>query len=244
MASSPGDVHRPWLRPGGWVAAALVTVALAFLAARADLAPGGIGPVATVADLAVGLAFVTGAALAPGPWRCPALFAAVGLVWLIGSIVPAAYLAYLGVLVIALATFPSGRPRSARDWILVTLPLVSLVVVPVKTVWAGLFATVAASAWAGQTVGAGRGLVSVRSLGGNRPGARWIVAGRDEPAALIRPSVLATRERAGAARHRHRLPGCELGGHPGAGHARRPAAGRPARRRPRRPRHPASRHAW
>ncbi len=131
-------------------AAALVTVALAFLAARADLAPGGIGPVATVADLAVGLAFVTGAALAPGPWRCPALFAAVGLVWLIGSIVPAAYLAYLGVLVIALATFPSGRPRSARDWILVTLPLVSLVVVPVKTVWAGLFATVAASAWAGR----------------------------------------------------------------------------------------------
>ena len=132
------------------MAAALGTAALALLAARADLAPGGMGPVATVTDLALGLTFLAGAALAPGPWRCRTLFAAVGLAWLIGSIVPAAYVAYLGVLVIALATFPNGRPRSVRDWILVTLSLVALVVVPLKPVWAALFATVAATAWAGR----------------------------------------------------------------------------------------------
>src|SRR5512143_3533382 len=111
MASTPGDAHLPWLRPAGWLAAALATAALAALAARADLAPGGIGAGATVADLAVGLAFVGGAALAPGPWRCRALFAAVGLAWLIESIGPAPELLYLGVLAIAIAMFPGGRLR-------------------------------------------------------------------------------------------------------------------------------------
>ena len=147
MSSTQDDAHWPWLRPAGWMAAALATAALAALAARADLAAGGIGSAATVADLAVGLAFVGGAALAPGPWRCRALFAAVGLAWLIGSFVPAAYLAYLNVLAIALTTFPSGRPRSARDWILVSLSLLAVVVAPPKAVLAALFATIAFSTW-------------------------------------------------------------------------------------------------
>src|SRR5512143_1702207 len=123
MASTPGDAHLPWLRPAGWLAAALATAALAALAARADLVPGGNGAGATVADLAVGLAFVGGAALARAPWRSQGLFAAVGVVWLVGSLLPAAEVAYLGILAIAIGLFPSGRPRSALDWSLVALAL-------------------------------------------------------------------------------------------------------------------------
>jgi len=150
MASTPGDAHRPWLRPAAWAAAVLATAALAVLAARADLRPGGIVPAAAVADLALGFAFVGGAALAPGSWRSRALFAGVGLAWLVGSIVPTANLAYLSVLAIALTTFPSGRPRGARDWILVCLALVALVVPPPRLVLAALFAAVAATAWVGR----------------------------------------------------------------------------------------------
>jgi signal transduction histidine kinase len=148
MATPPGDAQWPWLRPAGWMAAGLATAALAALAARADLAPGGIGPVATVADLAVGLAFVGGAAVAPGLWRCRALFAAVGLAWLIGSFVPSAELLYLGVLSIAITTFPGGRPRSTMGWLLVVLALPTAVGVSTKPALAALFLAVAASAWA------------------------------------------------------------------------------------------------
>ena len=83
-----GATHRPWRVAGGWTAAALLTAVLTLLAADADLAPGGLNPVATVLDLAVGLALVGGAALAPAPWRCRLLFAAVGLAWLVGSFLP------------------------------------------------------------------------------------------------------------------------------------------------------------
>src|SRR5512144_206912 len=147
MASTPGDGHWAWLRPAGWVAGAFATAALAALAVRADIAPGGIGAAATAADLAVGLAFVGGAALAPGVWRSRALFAAVGLAWLIGSFPPAPVLLYLGVLSIAITTFPSGRPRSARDWSLVVFALPVALVVPTKPMLAGLFLAVAISAW-------------------------------------------------------------------------------------------------
>jgi signal transduction histidine kinase len=129
------------------MAAALSTAALAALAARADLAPGGIGAAATVTDIAVGLAFVGGAALVRAPWRSRVLFSAVGLAWLVGSFQPAAELAYLGVLAIAIGLFPSGRPRSARHWLVVVLALPLALVVPTKPVLAGLFFTVAASAW-------------------------------------------------------------------------------------------------
>ncbi len=130
----------------GWMAVVLVTVALA---AHADLA-GGIGPVATVADLGVGLAFIGGAAVAPGSWRCRSLFAGVGLAWLLGSLVPVARLAYLPVLVIALATFPSGRLRSARDRIAVALSVVAPLVVAPALVLATLLAGVAMTGWIGR----------------------------------------------------------------------------------------------
>lgn len=121
---------------------------LTVLAADADLAPGGLDPAATAMDLAVGLAFVGGAVLARAPWRSRVLFAAVGLAWLVGSFLPAAEVAYLGVLATALALFPSGRPRSARDWLSVMLPLPLVLVIPTQPVLAGLFAAVVASSLA------------------------------------------------------------------------------------------------
>ena len=145
-----------WHRTAGWIGAALVAAALGVLAARADLASGGIGPAATVADLAVGISFVGGAVLARGPWRCRALFTAVGLAWLIGSIVPAADLAYLSVLAIGLTTFPNGRPRSTRDRVLIATSLVvavisvAAVLVPPLPALAALFASIAATSWTGQ----------------------------------------------------------------------------------------------
>lgn len=148
------DAHRPWAAAAGWTAAALLTGVLTLLAADADLAPGGLDPAATAVDLAVGLAFVAGATLARAPWGSRLLFTAVGLAWLVGSILPDAEVAYLGVLAIALGLFPRGRPRTARDWSLAVLALpVALVVpialvVPTKPVLAGLFVAVAASAWA------------------------------------------------------------------------------------------------
>jgi signal transduction histidine kinase len=150
------DAHRPWRAAAGWIAAALVTGALAMLAAGADLAPDGLDPAATVADLTVGLSFVGAAAIAPGPWRCRLTFAAVGLAWLFGSVVPAAYLAYLPVLGIALATFPTGRPTSVRDGVLIAASLivaivaVAAVLVPPIPALAALFAAIAATSWTGQ----------------------------------------------------------------------------------------------
>lgn len=150
VTGNAGGNYQSWLRPAGQTALALGAAALALLAAHADLAPGSLDPVATAVDLAVGLAFVGGAALAPGSWRSRSLFAVVGLAWLLGSVIPAAQLAYLAVLLIALATFPGGRLRDSRDQILVGLALVASLVVPPIPVLAALFATVAATARVGR----------------------------------------------------------------------------------------------
>ena len=48
-------------------------------------------------------------------------FALVGVTWLIGSLTPAAELFHQGVLVVALVTFPSGRPRGPVRWACVAL---------------------------------------------------------------------------------------------------------------------------
>ncbi len=142
-----GDTDRRWRTRAGWTTAALLTGVLTVLAAEADLAPGGLDRVATAMDLAVGLSFIGGAALAWAPWPSRLLFAAVGLAWLAGSFLPVAELSYLGFLAIAFTLFPSGRPRTAHDWpLLLALPVT--LVVPTKPVLAGLFVAVAVSAWA------------------------------------------------------------------------------------------------
>jgi signal transduction histidine kinase len=148
VIGTASDTNRLWRSAAGWIAIALMTGVLTVLAADEDLAPGGLDPAATAMDLTVGLAFLGGAALARAPWRSRLLFYAVGVAWLVGSFLPAAEVAYLGVLVIAVGLFPSGRPRTARDWSLVVLALPLALVVPTKPVLAGLFVAVALSALA------------------------------------------------------------------------------------------------
>ncbi len=128
----------------GWVAGTLLVVAAAALAARADLVDRGLAPAPTVVDVSVGLAFVIGAAVAHGSWRCRALFAAVGLAWLAGSIFGSvAYLGYLAILVVALTTFPRGHLRGWRDKVLAILALVALAVGSPVEVFAVLFWAIA-----------------------------------------------------------------------------------------------------
>lgn len=146
MAGIVEDARRPWLGPAGSGVLALATGGLTILAARADLAPGGVGPAATAADIGVGLAMVGGAALAPASWRSRLLFAAVGLAWLLGSIVPSAELVYLALLAIATTTYPGGRPRNPRDWILTLLSVLAAALALPIPFLATLFAAVAATA--------------------------------------------------------------------------------------------------
>jgi signal transduction histidine kinase len=152
MAGPVRDVRRP----ATWAAVAVAAAVLALLAARADLATGGISQAATVADLAVGLAFVGGAALAPGSWRSRLLFAGVGLAWLLGTVVPGVRLVYLAVLAIALTTFPSGRPKSVRDWLLIVGSLLvatssaAVSAVPPIPAMVAVFGAIAGTAWIGE----------------------------------------------------------------------------------------------
>jgi signal transduction histidine kinase len=150
MAGMVVGARRPWLGPAGWAVAAFATAVLALLAARADVAAGGIGPTATGADIGIGLALVGGAALAPVSWRSRSLFAAVGLAWLLGSFVPGAELVYLAMLAIAITTFPGGRLRNPRDWVLVVLSLLAAVVALPVPFLATLFGAVAATAGIGR----------------------------------------------------------------------------------------------
>jgi signal transduction histidine kinase len=111
-----------------WVGIALGVAVLAVLAALRDLAPGGLTTAATMADLTVGVAFAIGALLAPAPRRARLPFVAVGLAWLVGSIVPELFLLYAAMLAVALTLFPRGRMSTRRDRVLVGLAVVSLVV--------------------------------------------------------------------------------------------------------------------
>jgi signal transduction histidine kinase len=126
-----------------------VALGLTILVVNADLADKA-SPASAVLDSLVGLAFVVGAVVAPGPWRARALFSAVGFTWLLGSLVPDSLLAYEGVLAVALVTFPAGRPSSASGWLLVSLSLVAVLARPADSVLAVLFAAVAVTATLGR----------------------------------------------------------------------------------------------
>src|SRR6266550_5998467 len=104
-------------RAAGLAAGAIGVVVLAGLAAQVDAAAPGASVATTALDLAVGLAFILGAALAPGPWRGRAVMALVGVAWLVAPFLPGAPLAYLGVLAVGMTVFPTGRPRAAA-WLL------------------------------------------------------------------------------------------------------------------------------
>ena len=131
-----------------------------------------------VLDVAVGVAFLAGAALAPGSWRMRAIAGAVGVAWLAGSIVPAALVAHQGVLIAAVVAFPAGRPHGPAGWVVlaaaapVALGLLPQPVVAL-TFWAAMVASVVprSSEWAypGLTAG-GVGLAL---------GATWLVRSLD-----------------------------------------------------------------
>ena len=100
---------------------ALGVAALAVAAARADNDSPVFTGWQTVADVAVGLAFVVAAGLAPGALASRMWFALVGVTWLIGSLTADAEILHQAVLVVALVSFPSGRPRGPIRWACVAL---------------------------------------------------------------------------------------------------------------------------
>jgi signal transduction histidine kinase len=146
---------------------------LAALAARVEGQAPGSSPWLTAIDVAVGLGFVIAASLAPGALRERGLLAAVGVLWLIGSLVPEARLAHQGALAITLTAFPSGRPSGVVRWLLVGLAVpVALGFVPQPGV-AGLFAAIGVTAlvgpqaWAAARYSAGSAIGVALVLGGS-----------------------------------------------------------------------------
>lgn len=95
------------------------TALLAAVAAAAGLEAPDANPWLVALDVAVGIAFLAGAAVAPGSWRMRTIVGAVGVAWLAGSTVPAALVAHQGVLIVAVVAFPVGRPRHAVGWVAV-----------------------------------------------------------------------------------------------------------------------------
>ena len=98
---------RAWL-----VACAAIGVAvLAVAAARADNETLGMTGWQIAADVAVGLGFVVAGGAASGALASRMWFALVGVTWLIGSLTTDAEILHQAVLLVALVTFPSGRPQ-------------------------------------------------------------------------------------------------------------------------------------
>jgi signal transduction histidine kinase len=130
----------------GLVAGAIGVVVLAGLAAQVDAAAPGASVATTALDLSVGLAFILGAALAPGERRARAVMAIVGVAWLVAPYLPGAPLAYLGVLAVGMTVFPAGRPRTAAAWLLICVAVPVLLVPIPKPLLALFFGAVAAYA--------------------------------------------------------------------------------------------------
>ncbi|MFN0281919.1 MAG: sensor histidine kinase [Kineosporiaceae bacterium] len=93
----------------------------AVLAWRADAFAPQANPWRSLADVAVGLAFVAAAAAAGGPTAQRVLVGAVGVAWLAGSWLPGAFVLHQGVLIAALVAFPNGRPRGPVGWVCAAL---------------------------------------------------------------------------------------------------------------------------
>ena len=128
------------------LAVGLVTGVLAALAARAGFEDSGADPWLIALDVAVGVAFVAGAAWAPGPRRERVVFAGVGVAWLVASSIPAARLAHQSLLVFALVAFPGGNLRGAASLILAAMAIVVALVPVSQAFTALLFAAIAVRA--------------------------------------------------------------------------------------------------
>lgn len=150
MTGEWGCCHDPVVLVGryrGWgVMTGVAVGVLVVLAVRAD----GAAPLPswwlTGADVAVGVGFVAAGAAAPGPVAQRVLVAAVGVAWLVGSLVPVARSWHQGVLVLALGWFASGRPRGAAGWVIAGLAVVVTVQFVPQAAVAVVFVLVAAAA--------------------------------------------------------------------------------------------------
>jgi signal transduction histidine kinase len=140
---NPGDANGRGLLAAGALVGVVVVGGLSVLAARADSEVPRASGWLTGMDVVVGVLFVVAALGAPG-WRLErGLVAAVGAVWLVGSVVPGARLLHQSLLIIALVAFPRGRIRGLACWLLVFAAVpVGLLVVPQFGV-AAVFAVVA-----------------------------------------------------------------------------------------------------
>ena len=137
----PGD--RRALLTAGVVLGVLVVGGLAVLAARADSHGSSTTAWSTGMDVTVGLVFVVAAVCAAGERLERGWVAAVGALWLVGSIAPEARLLHQSMLIIVFSSFPSGRVRGFARWLLVCAAVpVGLLVVPQPGV-AVVFAAVA-----------------------------------------------------------------------------------------------------
>jgi signal transduction histidine kinase len=124
------------------VAGSVGTGALVVLAVRADSA-SAVDGWRTAVDVAVGLVFIIAGALPIGPARQRAVVAAVGVAWLLGSVVAQTLSLHQAALVVALLAFPTGLIRGRIGRLVAVLAgLVALGIVPQPGV-ALLFALVA-----------------------------------------------------------------------------------------------------
>ena len=104
-----------------WFLVAIAIGVLAVLAIRADAAAPHASPWLITFDIATGLAFVVGAAVARGPSAERLLMGAVGVAWLAASFLPATRSLHQAVLVVSLIAFPAGRVRGLTRWLLACL---------------------------------------------------------------------------------------------------------------------------
>ncbi len=103
-------------------------VLLALLAARSVAAMPRATPWLVTLDVVVGLAYVVAAVAAPASRAARGWIGSVGVAWLVGSSLPIASGLHRGVLLLAIVTFPTGRP--GVPWFGVWLALAGAVALP------------------------------------------------------------------------------------------------------------------
>ena len=126
---------------------ALVGIAVLTVFAALEQVRAGLDPWLIAVDIAVGLAFVASAGMAPGPKGERLLIASVGVLWLVGSVLPAARLTHEAALVAALVAFPSGRPKGTASWLIALAIPIAFGVVPQAGAAAVFAAVGAATPW-------------------------------------------------------------------------------------------------
>ena len=158
--------------PVGYILPAALVASLAVLAARVGSQASGSTPWLTAVDVAVGLAFIVAGAVAPGAVRERGLIASVGVLWLIGSLMPEVRLAHQGALAIALTAFPSGRPSGRVRWLLVGLAVPVALGLITQPGVAAFFAAIGVAALVGS-----RAPVAPRYAAGSAIGVALVLGG-------------------------------------------------------------------